>query len=100
MPLVVLSHLRWTWVWQRPQHLISRLASPGRTWFVEEPMVAASPLPGLQSEQVGGITRLWMEGTGPGKPPGYIMFGDPPTECYKELILQRLRSVERPVVWL
>ena len=25
--LVVLSHLRWSWVWQRPQHIISRLAA-------------------------------------------------------------------------
>ena len=44
--LVVLSHLRWTWVWQRPQHLVSRFAAaaraePGaRTWFVEEPVAA------------------------------------------------------------
>ena len=41
--LVVLSHLRWPWVWQRPQQLISRLAparaaAGGRTWFVEEPV--------------------------------------------------------------
>jgi hypothetical protein len=29
--LVVLSHLRWYWVWQRPQHLISRLSKGRRT---------------------------------------------------------------------
>ncbi len=34
--LIVLSHLRWTFVWQRPQHLVSRLAANyDRTWFVE-----------------------------------------------------------------
>jgi glycosyltransferase involved in cell wall biosynthesis len=100
MPLVVFSHLRWTWVWQRPQHLISRLAAPGQTWFVEEPLVAAAPVPGLQVEQAGGITRVWMEGPGPGAPPGYIMFGDPGSEGYKELLLHHFVGVERPLVWL
>jgi len=99
-PLVVLSHLRWNWVWQRPQHLISRLASPGQTWFVEEPLASPEPRAGLQSENVRGITRLWMEARRPGKPPGYIMFGDPEAEGYKRLILQRLGYLERPVVWL
>src|SRR5215218_6634526 len=35
--LVVLSHLDWDWVWQRPQQLVSRLASSYDVWFVEEP---------------------------------------------------------------
>ena len=35
--LVVLSHLDWNWVWQRPQQLVSRLASQYDVWFVEEP---------------------------------------------------------------
>ena len=26
--LVVFSHLRWDFVWQRPQHLLTRLADP------------------------------------------------------------------------
>ena len=99
-PLVVLSHLRWNWVWQRPQHLISRLATPQRTWFVEEPLASAEPLAGLHSEYVQGITRLWMDARGPGKPPGYIMFGDPEAERYKGLLLERLGHLERPIVWL
>jgi UDP-galactopyranose mutase len=37
--LVCLSHLRWDFVFQRPQHLLSRAASEGRrVFFVEEPM--------------------------------------------------------------
>jgi UDP-galactopyranose mutase len=36
-PIVVLSHLRWNFVYQRPQHLLSRLASRHRVLFVEEP---------------------------------------------------------------
>jgi UDP-galactopyranose mutase len=38
--LIVFSHLRWNFVYQRPQHLLSRLARHWRVVFVEEPMVA------------------------------------------------------------
>lgn len=36
--LIVFSHLRWNWVWQRPQHLISRLAGTFNILFIEEPI--------------------------------------------------------------
>ncbi len=36
--LLVFSHLRWDFVYQRPQHLLSRLAAGRRVVFVEEPM--------------------------------------------------------------
>jgi UDP-galactopyranose mutase len=36
--LVCLSHLRWDFVYQRPQHLLSRAARSRRVYFVEEPM--------------------------------------------------------------
>jgi UDP-galactopyranose mutase len=36
--LVVLSHLRWDFVWQRPQHLLSRWARERRVLFFEEPV--------------------------------------------------------------
>jgi len=35
--LVAFSHLRWDWVYQRPQHLMSRAARTRRVFFVEEP---------------------------------------------------------------
>jgi UDP-galactopyranose mutase len=34
--VVCLSHLRWGWVWQRPQHLLSRCAKKRRVFYVEE----------------------------------------------------------------
>jgi UDP-galactopyranose mutase len=34
--VVCLSHLRWDWVWQRPQHLLSRCARSRRVFYVEE----------------------------------------------------------------
>jgi glycosyltransferase involved in cell wall biosynthesis len=36
MDIVVLSHLRWDFVYQRPQHLVSRAARRHRVLFVEE----------------------------------------------------------------
>src|SRR4051812_10371740 len=61
--VVVLSHLRWDFVWQRPQHLISRLASKSeRTWFVEEPVVVPDcEKPRLRSCVAGPVTRVWLE---------------------------------------
>ena len=36
--LVCFSHLRWDFVYQRPQHLLSRLGKQFRTFFIEEPV--------------------------------------------------------------
>jgi UDP-galactopyranose mutase len=36
--VVCLSHLRWDFVYQRPQHLMSRFAREGRVFYVEEPV--------------------------------------------------------------
>ena len=35
---VCFSHLRWDFVYQRPQHLLSRCARDRRVFFVEEPL--------------------------------------------------------------
>jgi hypothetical protein len=41
--VVCLSHLRWDFVYQRPQHLMSRFARRGRVFFVEEPHWGEGP---------------------------------------------------------
>jgi UDP-galactopyranose mutase len=41
--LVCLSHLRWSFVTQRPQHLLSRAAVGRRVFFFEEPVAARLP---------------------------------------------------------
>ena len=38
MDILCLSHLRWDFVFQRPQHLLSRAAKQGRVFYVEEPV--------------------------------------------------------------
>ena len=37
-PIIVHSHLRWDFVWQRPQQILSRLAGHAPVLFVEEPI--------------------------------------------------------------
>lgn len=39
--LICFSHLRWDFVYQRPQHLLSRFARQGRVFYVEEPVYGA-----------------------------------------------------------
>jgi hypothetical protein len=39
LPLIVHSHLRWDFVWQRPQQILSRMARTRRVLFVEEPVL-------------------------------------------------------------
>jgi glycosyltransferase involved in cell wall biosynthesis len=36
--IVCFSHLRWNFVYQRPQHLLSRFAKNNRVFFIEEPI--------------------------------------------------------------
>jgi UDP-galactopyranose mutase len=42
MDFLVLSHLRWNFVFQRPQHLMTRCAKANRVFFWEEPIHDAS----------------------------------------------------------
>lgn len=35
---IVFSHLRWNFVWQRPQHIIERLSKFSKVLFIEEPI--------------------------------------------------------------
>jgi UDP-galactopyranose mutase len=37
-PLICFSHLRWDFVWQRPQQLLSRFAQNRQVFFIEEPL--------------------------------------------------------------
>jgi glycosyltransferase involved in cell wall biosynthesis len=79
--LVVLSHLRWTFVWQRPQHVVSRLARGRRTWFVEEPEpVEGLAGPRLRTEEHGDVRRVWLEVPGA---PGHVCFSDPRAAGYQ-----------------
>jgi hypothetical protein len=45
--VICFSHLRWDFVYQRPQHIMSRMAQRYPVWFVEEPVVFEGELPRL-----------------------------------------------------
>ncbi|HZH26460.1 MAG TPA: glycosyltransferase family 1 protein [Azospirillaceae bacterium] len=54
--LVCFSHLRWNFVYQRPQHLLSRAARTYRVYFVEEPVFEPDVAPRLDlSRQPCGV---------------------------------------------
>ena len=41
--MLCFSHLRWDFVFQRPQHLMSRFAKFRRVFFIEEPVLGDTP---------------------------------------------------------
>ena len=50
--VVVFSHLRWNWVYQRPQHLLTRLANHHKVWYIEEPVAVDTDNRWLEVEDV------------------------------------------------
>jgi glycosyltransferase involved in cell wall biosynthesis len=56
--VVVFSHQRWNFVWQRPQQLLSRLARKWRVIFIEEP-VPGSALGELEVFEGASGVEVW-----------------------------------------
>jgi glycosyltransferase involved in cell wall biosynthesis len=54
--VICLSHLRWNFVFQRPQHLLTRCAREHRIFFVEEPLFEAGDPPSLRVQTAGQVT--------------------------------------------
>jgi glycosyltransferase involved in cell wall biosynthesis len=67
--LLCLSHLRWAFVWQRPQHLLVRAAAQFDVMVVEEPLYENCSAPYLRIETVqSGIkvaAPIMLPGTSP-----------------------------------
>jgi len=67
--LVVLSHLRWNFVFQRPQHLMTRFSQQRRVLFIEEPVYEDLDTPRWDREEVSPsltVCRLHTRLTDPG----------------------------------
>ncbi|MDB5200602.1 MAG: glycosyltransferase family 1 protein [Ferruginibacter sp.] len=58
MDLICFSHLRWNFVYQRPQHLLTRFAGSYRVFYVEEPLFTSDPKGGLSIRKVAA--QLWV----------------------------------------
>ena len=94
--LVVFSHLRWDFVYQRPQHLLSRLATGRRVFFVEEP-VPTTGTPHIEARQpCAGVTVLVAHTHAPDA--GYA---DAQITAMEPMLRDCLRRhhVDQPVVW-
>ena len=54
-PLICLSHLRWNFVFQRPQHLMTRYARDRHVYFIEEPVYHDGPASSIAVESYGNV---------------------------------------------
>jgi glycosyltransferase involved in cell wall biosynthesis len=97
IPLVVFSHLRWDFVYQRPQHVMSRLAAYRPVLFVEEPIVNPGKM-ALEVEAVAPGVRV----ARPVVPVEGTPFGPAQETAVISLLRSRLAADEwkRVVTWL
>jgi glycosyltransferase involved in cell wall biosynthesis len=62
MDIVCVSHLRWNFVFQRPQHLLTRAARDGRILYIEEPIeIDGNPRIDIDEDPSGvyvGVPRI------------------------------------------
>ena len=91
--LICLSHLRWNFVFQRPQHLMTRFATQRRVFFFEEPLFDVDR-PELIVHRDQGV-YVCVPHLPPRLSPDAII-----TELRRLLHdLVTTRKIERPVVW-
>lgn len=56
--LLVFSHLRWDFVFQRPQHLLSRHAKHRRVFYFEEPVFGMTDMPRLHLRETAEAVQV------------------------------------------
>ena len=92
--LLCFSHLRWDFVYQRPNHLMARAAADRRVFFIEEPLFEDGATPHFRNAFREGVSILT-----PLLPSG---LDDRATEGALADLLQRLirrEGVGRPDLW-
>ncbi|RYZ63661.1 MAG: glycosyltransferase family 1 protein, partial [Proteobacteria bacterium] len=95
--LIVLSHLRWDFVFQRPQHLMTRLARDYRVYFVEEPL-RSDGAPRIELHRPAPNLTICRPHT-PVASPGFHDDQLPAMEMLLEGLVEQ-ESVSDPIVWL
>lgn len=94
--LVCFSHLRWGFVFQRPNHLMVRAARSRRVFFIEEPVFDAQPgAPRLELREEQARLTVAVPHLVPGTP------GPEVVRSLAEMVdgLLRTRQVEEYVAW-
>ena len=94
-PLLCFSHLRWHFVYQRPQHLMARFAREHRVFFIEEPVATDAAEPWLDSHAVEGGIQIVVP-----RLPGSL--AGPEADAAQRALLDRLcasEGVRRPLLY-
>ena len=94
--MIVFSHLRWDFVFQRPQHLMTRFARTSQVYFFEEPIADNGP-PWLEISQP--VPNLFVCRPHTSLPEGG--FSDTQLPVLQKLLdgLISARKIEHPVAW-
>jgi UDP-galactopyranose mutase len=98
LPLVVFSHLRWNFVYQRPQHLLSRFAKDWPVFFIEEPVHVPNVTPHWERQHPHPNVTIFR----PCTPCPEGGFADAQLSYLKMLVerLVREESLERCLLWM
>ena len=91
--LVCFSHLRWNFVWQRPQHLLSRAATDFDVMFVEEPEFRDGIRPHIQWRTEPTGVRVGVPTLPNGTTPSAA------TRMQKNLVATIAGGTSSPVLW-
>ncbi len=95
--LIVFSHLRWNFVFQRPQHLMTRFSRRQPVWFVEEPVHQPGAEPHWEAEHVSSSLTVWRFHS----PLPSVGFADDQLELMRphlETLIQR-EGIDAYVLW-
>ena len=92
--LIVFCHLRWDFVFQRPQHLMTRLAQHYKILFVEEPMHTDGEARLEKMEVADNITVCR-----PHTPIHQWGFHDDQLPTMQTLLADLVPAGEQPIVW-
>ncbi|HBI71080.1 MAG TPA: glycosyl transferase [Massilia sp.] len=92
--LIVFCHLRWDFVFQRPQHLMTRLAEHYNILFVEEPVQTEGPAHLKKTAVAPNITVCQPHTNVP-----HYGFHDDQIPVLQGLLSDLVPEGERPVVW-
>lgn len=96
--IITFSHLRWDFVYQRPQHLLSRMATRQRVFYIEEPLYEEGTHPRweqYQPEPNITVCRLRTPNPAPG-------FHDDHLSVFTPLLQQLIdeHAINEHIVWM